>query len=135
MKSTKWLHRLTAVARRGAVLAGTLVLVACKGGDAPLSGRWTFSMEPDFRGNRSTVECNIQQQSTSVTVKCGDGIEMRGAVEARSVTFSTPPMTDDRLVATYSATVNEEGTRLHGRWKLTGGVLNEEGGFTATRRE
>jgi hypothetical protein len=107
--------------------------MACSSGPDRLSGRWTFDMEPDFRGNRSTVECDVQQRSTSITVKCGEGVEMRGVVEGRSLTFSTPPMTEEGLVATYKATSNEEGTRLQGKWALIGGVLDEEGRFTATR--
>ena len=47
---------------------------------------------------------------------------------------STPPMTKDRLVASYMARLNEEGTEFRGGWTLTGGVLNAHGRFTATKR-
>jgi hypothetical protein len=91
-------------------------------------------MDPDFRGHRAILECTINQQRSRIRVRCGDGIEMPGELSDRTITFATPPMTKDRLVASYMARLNEEGTEFRGGWTLTGGVLNAHGRFTATKR-
>src|SRR5262245_51464195 len=92
-----------------------------------LTGKWTFTMNPDFRGNRAVVDCTIKQQREAVTVKCGDGVEMKGEVNKLTVIFRTPPMTGDRLVATYEGKTNDARTTLEGTWRLTGGALDDTG--------
>jgi hypothetical protein len=99
-----------------------------------LSGKWTFAMNPDFRGNQALVECTIKQQDKSLTVKCGEGVEMKGEVKNLTVTFQTPPMTSNRIVASYEAKTNEARTTLSGSWRLVGGVLDEKGKFSAKKR-
>jgi hypothetical protein len=90
-------------------------------------------MNPDFRGNPSTIECTIGQDNKTVRVRCGQVVEMVGEIVGNRVTFSTPPLTKDHLVASYTAHVDDRGTSLDGEWTLTGGVLNERGRFRAAK--
>src|SRR5690606_29093551 len=92
------------------MMAAALVAGSCTGAPASFAGAWVFSMEPDFRGERSTVECQIEQEVTVVRVRCGGGIEMPGRIRGRTATFSTPPMTADRLVAEYTAALSPDGS-------------------------
>jgi hypothetical protein len=97
-------------------------------------------MDPDFRGNQGPpVECSFKQQGTDLTVKCGTGGEMKGKVSGRRVTWgfekaANPPATDDRMVVTHTAEVNETGTELKGTWRLTSGLIDRKGNVEAKKR-
>jgi len=58
---------------------------------------------------------------------------MKGSLRKDVITFQSPPMTKDQIVATYRADVTDGGRRLVGTWRLVGGLLNERGKFTADK--
>jgi hypothetical protein len=123
---------------RRIILAGAVVLAtgAAIRPASNLSGPWSFDMDPDPRGNRGVIECAVQQRGDVLSVKCGGtGIEMTGSVHGQKASWRSPPMTKDRLVMSYTADTNADGTRMEGNWTLTGGVLNERGAFHATKRQ
>jgi hypothetical protein len=105
-----------------------------------LSGQWTLRLDPDFRGNPGVpADCTFKQRGDDLTVKCGTGGEMKGTVRGSKVTWGAektgiPPMTEDRLVLTFTADVNEAVTTLKGTWRLTSGVLDKKGDFEARRK-
>jgi hypothetical protein len=105
-----------------------------------VSGHWTLRMDPDFRGNPGPpVECTFKQKGTDLVVKCGTGSEMKGTVRGRMVTWGyektgIPPMTEDRLVVTHNAEINESGTELKGTWRMTSGVMDKSGKVGAKKR-
>ena len=99
-----------------------------------LTGTWSITMDPDFRGNPAVIECTVRQQRAALTVKCGDGVAMKGELQGRTATWRTPPMTANEIVATYIADTNAAGTTLEGRWTLVGGALNEKGRFHGKKR-
>ena len=97
-------------------------------------------MDPDFKGNRGQqVDCSFKQQGADLTVKCGTGIEMKGKVSGRKVTWGfekrdIPPMTEDRMVLTLTAEANESGTELKGTWRATSGVMDKKGNVEAKKK-
>jgi hypothetical protein len=123
----------------GFVLAA-LVVASTPATAADLSGQWTLRMGPDFRGNPGPpVDCSFKQERAVVTVKCGTGIEMKGTVKGRKLTWGfektgTPPMLEDRVIVVYNADVNDSGTELKGTWRLTSGVLDKKGDFEARKK-
>ena len=106
-----------------------------------ISGQWTLRMDPDFRGNPGPpVDCTFKQERAGLTVKCGTGIEIKGTVRGRKLTWGfektgIPPMVEDRMVVTYDAEVNASGTELKGTWKLTSGVMDKKGNFEAKKKQ
>ena len=120
-----------------------LFAVACSSLPAPadLSGQWTLTMDPDFKGRRTVVECDLKQRREEFTIKCGaTGQEMQGKVSGSQVTWgftksSVHPMPEDRLVLTYAADVKDSGASLKGTWRLTSSVVNEKGNFEAKRKQ
>ena len=105
-----------------------------------LSGQWTLTMEPDFKGGQQRVECVLQQQGEEFTIKCGaSGEEMKGRVSGSSVTWSfsktgVHPMPQDRLVLSCDASLRDAGTSLKGTWRLMSSVVNEKGNFEMRRK-
>src|SRR4026208_2372505 len=57
-----------------------------------LSGGWTLTMDPDFKGNRSVSDCELKQTDNKLSVRCGDGAEMPGTIKDAKVVwgFSAP---------------------------------------------
>lgn len=128
-------HRTNAGPAMNKMLAVLVVMSAAGISAAPnLTGTWSITMDPDFRGNPAVIECTVRQQRAALTVKCGDGVEMKGELQGRKATWRTPPMTENQIVATYIADTNVAGTTLEGRWTLVGGVLNEKGKFRGKKR-
>ena len=72
----------------GATLDGfSYELRAAAAGAGPdFSGRWKFSMEPDFRGKATTVTGEIDQRGIDLVVRCRDEetAVMRGVLNART---------------------------------------------------
>jgi hypothetical protein len=114
------------------MIAGVLLLSGAVAGRVDLSGDWTLSMNPDFRGNRATVECTLKQTERKISVKCGKGVEMNGDLDGEHFMFRTPSVGDDHLVATYTGIVRSP-TSLKGSWVLSGRDLNEHGEFSAVK--
>lgn len=104
---------------------GVLVIAGCTSSTAAdnTTGQWTLSMDVDLRGNPSPpVDCTFEQKGSELTVKCGTGIEMKGTIRGRVATWGfertgVPPMTEDRMVVTHTADVNEAGNELKGTWR------------------
>ena len=133
----------TRAASLGTLLLALLLAAACTSraaAPADLSGQWTLTMDPDFKGGRTVVECDLKQQGDEFTIKCGaTGQEMKGKVSGSKVTWGftgsgAHPMPQDRIVLTYSADANDAGAVLTGTWRLTSSVVNEKGRFEATRK-
>jgi hypothetical protein len=97
-------------------------------------------MDPDFKGGRSVVECDLKQAGEAFTIKCGaTGEEMQGTVSGAKATWSfsrtgVHPLPADRLVLTYTGAVSDAGASLKGTWRLTSSVVNEKGNFEARRK-
>jgi len=124
--------------------APALFAVACTSppaAPADLSGQWTLTMDPDFKGSRSVVECDLQQQGEEFTIKCGaTGLEMKGKVTGSKATWSFAgsgayPMPQDRVVLTYTGDVDDSGASLTGTWRVTSSVVNESGRFEAKKKQ
>lgn len=121
-----------------ALIAG--MTVARRGGDgAPvafdLSGRWTLTMNPDFKGNVSDSDCAVEQEDSKLTVVCGQGRQMRGTVRGRTVEWGFPPPNGEEYPAVrWIGTVERSETTIEGAWRLSliGGDL--EGKFKATKQ-
>jgi hypothetical protein len=101
-----------------------------------ISGNWSLTMKPDFRGNPNVVsQCILRQSGTKLTVRCGTGSELTGSVKGRTVTWGFTPKNGDKYPAfTHTGTLNEAGTAIKGTWHLS--IVDEEkdGEFTATKR-
>ena len=96
------------------------------------------SLKPSSSGRESYETLN-SGCARALTVKCGTGTEMKGTVRGRKVTWGfektgMPPMTEDRVVVTYTAEVSESGTELKGTWRLTSGVSDEKGNVEAKKK-
>jgi hypothetical protein len=120
------------------LLLGLLVSVAlgARLGAADLSGRWTFTMDPDPRGNLATVECVFRQNGQRLVVKCGNGTS-GGAVNGRKVTFRTPPAeTEKGYILSFDGEIDERTITIKGTWRAVFPSLSEvrEGKFRAVRR-
>jgi hypothetical protein len=123
----------------------SLVSVGCNAVNAApeVSGQWIVKQERDFRGNPGVpYECTFKQQRGELTVKCGTDPkagEFKGQVRGRTMTWKLAKdifdgVATDRIVATYSADLEESGTRANGIWTLTSSILNERGSFVAHRK-
>jgi hypothetical protein len=101
-------------------------------GATDLSGQWSITMKPDFRGNHHVAECHLHHRGSELTVKCGEGQEMHGKVQGRKLVWRTAP-TKDGVIATFNADLDDAGGEFEGEWTLRGGVLNERGRFAGRR--
>lgn len=107
---------------------------------ADAAGRWTVTQDRDFKGNLGVpIECTVNQQHTDFAIRCGTGMEMKGRIVGRHVTFGIqrtgiPPMVEDRLVLAYRGEIGESGTTMRGDWRLTSSVLDLKGTFEAEKK-
>jgi hypothetical protein len=103
---------------------------------ADLSGEWTLTMDPDFRGNPATSDCSIKQTDHNLSVRCRGGAEMLGTVKQDEVTwgFSAPPG-EKHPSATWIGAVGPSRDAIEGTWHLSivGGDL--DGKFSATKKK
>ena len=119
-----------------------LALVACVGVgfEFPqgLSGEWTFTMDPDFRGNHAVVDGTIKQTDTELSVQTRDGVEMLGTVKDREVSWGfTVPARENSpaLTAKFTGTVAASGDAIEGTWHLIGMAGGDlDGEFRATKK-
>jgi hypothetical protein len=132
--------------RRSILTLPLVVSLGCNpvGAAADLSGQWVVKQERDFRGNPGVpYECAFTQEGDELTVKCGTDPKAgnyKGHVRGRTMTWNIAKdffdgVTDDRIVITYTADVDESGTRASGMWTLTSSILNEKGNFVAHRKQ
>ena len=97
----------------------------------PVSGVWTFNFEPAM-GDRflqafDNSECKLKQDKTTLTGTCGsDKVPVMGAVKRNHVTLRI----QSDAMATLSATLNRDASRMDGTWQLRG----QFGKFWATKR-
>jgi hypothetical protein len=109
---------------------------------ADVSGQWVLKQDRDFRGNAAMpVDCTLTQQGSELTFKFNQGrAEFKGQVRGRKVSWryemtGISPMTEDRLVLTYSGELNASGTKIDGTWRLISSVFDEKGNFVAERHQ
>jgi hypothetical protein len=130
------------VAVKALLLLGLLVSVAdcARRSATDFSGQWTFTMNPDPRGNLATVECALRQDGQKLVVKCGNGTsEMTGAVDGRMVSFRTPSAeTKKGYIVSFDGEVNVRTMTLEGTWRAAFALPSSPevrtGKFSATRR-
>ena len=108
------------------ILSALLVRLA----GADLSGAWTLDLDPDFGGNPDTVECQIKQEGTSLSIQCGAGSPSKGEVHDRKVSFEIKTGVRDELIAVFTADLDERETTMKGTWRLQ----DRRGRFSATKR-
>ena len=95
-----------------------------------VSGIWTFSF--DAPGDRflqafDSSECTLKQDKTTITGTCGsDKVPVMGAVKRNHLTLRI----QSDAMATLSATLNRDASRLDGTWQRRG----QFGTFRATKR-
>jgi hypothetical protein len=105
-----------------------------------LSGEWTLTMDPDFRGNREVVVCLLNQSGIKITIQCDNGsgaagARMAGNVNGQTVTWGFPPPAGQKLpFARWIGTVDQSLKRIKGTWHLS--IIDEDlkGNFTAAKR-
>jgi len=97
-----------------------------------LSGQWTITMNPDFKGRVSEEKCAIKQQGQHLSVRFGrNGAEMVGAVKDDHADWHWQ---DDKSQVTFTARLGQIGTTMKGTWRLRFSDGTElEGKFSATR--
>jgi hypothetical protein len=103
-----------------------------------LSGRWTLTMDPDFRGNPNVVDVTIKQDGQRLVVRTADGkgAPMTGDVTGRKVTWRSPSLPGDTSsFVTFTGEVDRLGTTIKGTWDmpLTGEVRH--GRFRLKKRK
>jgi hypothetical protein len=109
--------------------------VALAGTATDISGDWTLTMDPDFKGNRAVVECRFRQDGYRLLVQCGGGAELAGTVKAGRVAWGAAPPTGERYpTAAWTGTVHQSGASIQGTWHLSivGGDL--DGKFSAKKK-
>jgi hypothetical protein len=99
-----------------------------------LAGKWTFKMDPDFRGNPASVDCSVRQQRADIVVRCGSGAEMKGQAQGATVTFQTSPGANGPLV-TFTAAMDDPGRSLRGTWQVSGSTVRTSGRFEARKKD
>jgi type 1 fimbria pilin len=97
-----------------------------------LSGRWTLTLDPDFSGNASSVDCTFKQDGSKLTVDC-NGAAITGEVDAQRVTLRFQTGRDNGLTATLTGELDQAGTTLTGMWHLW--PENRDGKFVATKQQ
>jgi hypothetical protein len=107
---------------------------------ADLSGWWTFTMDPDLRGNPASSDCLFRQTKDSLTVRCHNGIapgtDLNGTLTGAQVTWRTPPVkAAPYLVATWTGDVDRSGTAIKGTWRFVTNKETRTGKFSATKRQ
>jgi hypothetical protein len=131
-------HSQTMLSRLASVIASMAlgILAACAGeGATDLSGEWTLTMDPDFRGQRAVTTCMLKQHGNTLTVRCGAGSVMNGSVKDQKVEWGfSPPAGEQYPAARWFGELDREATSLTGTWRLTLAGGDTEGKFSATRR-
>lgn len=76
-----------------------IAVIALDGVATDLSGDWTLTMDPDFKGNRAVSNCRFKHEGNKLVVRCGGGTEMVGTVKGRESSggFLRPPGRNTRL--------------------------------------
>jgi len=109
------------------LVVATAFLLAASPGASDLSGRWTLTMDPDFRGNHNVVDVTVKQDVNRLVVQTADGrgAPMAGTVTGRQVIWRSPSL-PGRLSSfvTFTGKVDRSGTAIKGTWDmpLTGEV-------------
>ena len=97
-------------------------------------------MDPDFKGNRGQqVDCSFKQQGADLTVKCGTGIEMKGKVSGRKVTWGFEKrdisrLTEDRHGSYAHRRGERVGYGVERDWRATSGVMDKKGNVEAKKK-
>ena len=99
---------------------------------ADVSGKWLLLLDPDFSGHQMSVTCTFKQKSQELTITCGDGAPMVGAVNGQKITWQFKTGPNDSLTATQTGELNARGTTITGVWHLNRDK-DTDGKFTATK--
>jgi opacity protein-like surface antigen len=94
-----------------------VLLLAAQMVAADLSGRWTLTLDPDFSGNPSTVDCTFKQDGSKLTVDCGAAIT--GEVDGQTVTLRFQTGRDNSVTATLTGELDQAATTLTGTIERT----------------
>ncbi len=95
-------------------------MVSCNPAVTDLSGLWTFTMDPDFRGNPAVVTCKTTQHDHDLTVRCGSAtLDKIGTVKGRKVEWrSQAPANDPLLFVTFTGEADRSHAEISGTWSL-----------------
>jgi opacity protein-like surface antigen len=113
------------------VTFAVVLLLATPTVAADLSGRWTLTLDPDFSGNPSSVDCTFKQDGSKLTVDC-NGAAITGEVDAQKVTLRFQTGKDGSVTATLRGELDQAGTTLTGMWHLS--PENRDGKFTVKKQ-
>jgi hypothetical protein len=114
----------------------TLLVALVIAGGTNLSGNWSLTMNPDFKGNPNVIsECIFRHSGTKLSVRCGTGSEVTGSVNGRTVTSGIRPKNGEKYpAATMTGTLNDAGTTIEGTWHLSISGGDKHGAFSAVKR-
>ena len=118
-------------------LLSTLVVVPVLGialAAADLTGTWQLHLDPDFGGEDDTIVCTFAQDGRTLTIRCGSGFPLVGAVDGDKVTFEAKTGTHNEFTAVFTAVLDAQATTMKGTWHLDGGELRD-GKFDARRQQ
>ena len=108
-----------------------LLIVLGAHGATDLSGRWTLTLDPDFSGERDTLNCTLKQDGADVTADCG-GPAIRGRLINQNLTLQLQTGQDDKATATLTGTLDQAATTISGTWHLD--PDNKDGHFEFKKR-
>lgn len=111
-----------------------LLICGVTAGAHNLAGRWSLDLDPDFSGSRSTVLCDIAQQSNDLTLECENLGVSAGTLDDRTVRFVVMTGENGLLPAKFTGLLGENGSVMTGTWRLEDVTGNRIGRFTAERR-
>jgi len=100
---------------------------------ADLTGSWRLHLDPDFGGNDDTISCRFVQDGRKLTIDCGSGLAIVGAVNGDQVTFDVKTGRNNELTAAFAGTLDEPANMIKGTWRLETGQEVRNGKFDATR--
>jgi hypothetical protein len=91
-------------------------------------------MDPDFKGNPSTENCQMKQQNPKLTVTCGAaGAAMAGEVNGQNVTWKF--ISPGGWTAAWSGKLDKPAATIKGTWQFTYADGDKMiGNFTAQKR-
>ena len=108
-------------------------MVASLAAFADLTGSWQLHLDPDFGGEDDTIVCTFAQDGRTLTIRCGSGFPLVGAVDGDKVRFEAKR---DRRTSSprFTAVLDDQARTMKGSWHLDGGELRD-GKFDARRQQ
>jgi len=87
---------------------------------ADLTGTWQLHLDPDFGGVDDTIVCTFAQDGRTLTIRCGSGFPLVGAVDGDKVTFEAKTGTHNEFTAVFTAVRDPQATTMKGPGISTG---------------